>query len=155
MRKPALFTGLLLLAFISINFAFPEKETNVMGTYRSKHYGLLRQGFNSFVLKRRLTDYNSELILYPDSSFSKDGRLTTMTGKWEASNDTLFLHVLTNRFRIDSLSETGRNDRFLRADGILKYKISANEIVRNHIVTLCDDSTRKFNGIETLVKAED
>ncbi len=90
---------ILLIALLSCT---NEKELKP-GEYRNRRPGkitqakYLIQGIDRFTL-------GSKLMLSNDSSFELITCGNIMTGKWEETGDSLFLTVLSNRLRNDSLN---------------------------------------------------
>lgn len=56
----------------------------------------------------------ASLQLEMDSSFEYKTCSHIMTGKWKAQNDSLYLYVKTNRYRVDSLNKTGFEGKFAK-----------------------------------------
>ncbi|MBS1687971.1 MAG: hypothetical protein JSS96_04555 [Bacteroidetes bacterium] len=72
----------------------------------------------------------SSLFLSADSSFEYKTCGNIMTGQWKTQNDSLYLIVKTNRYRIDSLNKNGFNGKF--AEIPLKphiYKIKHGDLL--------------------------
>lgn len=65
-------------------------------------YLFITQGIKSYV-------GGSEIILNNDSTFKHTSCGNIITGKWNIKKDSLFLKVLTNRWRNDSLNKYGFN----------------------------------------------
>ena len=77
----------------------------------------------------------SEIILNDDSTFKYTTCGNVMTGSWNHSKDSLFLKIITNHWRNDSLDKNGLNGKWpLIAKRPIGFKFSNNYLTKIHIL---------------------
>jgi hypothetical protein len=127
---------LFLILCISLLYGCKSEHDIHLGNYKSIEYSKL--DLVVLYLFKRINGafVGSELKLEIDSSFIYTTCGNSMTGNWKCYNDTLFLNVRTNKFRIDSLNVSGLNGNFppLPKDPI-KFKIENEYLIQIHIIT--------------------
>jgi hypothetical protein len=101
---------LLLLVFFLLGCSSGREVRT--GSYRSVRLNMVEFGFRFVFQNVGSCMIGSEILLNPDSTFKYTTCGNIMTGRWTATPDSLFLHVQTNRYRIDSLNKTGFHGKF-------------------------------------------
>jgi len=82
------------------------------GTYTYVRLSKVQLGY--LFLTKGIKSYSigSELVLMKDSTFKYTTCGNIITGTWNYLNDSLFLKIKKNRWRIDSLDKNGFNGRW-------------------------------------------
>jgi hypothetical protein len=99
-------TGILLVLILC---GCSDKTPFQTGTYSNVKISNIELGY--LFLTKGVKSYfvGSELVLNKDSTFKYTTCGNIMNGSWYNFNDSLFLKVISNRWRIDSLNKFGFN----------------------------------------------
>jgi hypothetical protein len=102
----------LLILFLILLLGCKNDHDIKIGSYKSVKLNKLELGF--LYIFKGINSYfiGSEIDLSMDSSFVYTTCGNIMRGSYSIKNDSLFLNVKSNRFRIDSLNITGFNGHY-------------------------------------------
>jgi hypothetical protein len=121
---------LLLGIIIVILFYACSNQTKVkQGTYRYVRLSKIELGYLFLTKGIKSNLIGSEIVLKNDSTFKYVTCGSIMTGKWNQINDSLFLKVTKNRWRIDSLDKYG----FQGTWPIIPIKLIGFKVYNNYL----------------------
>lgn len=120
-----LFAILILVIFIS---SCSSNDNICITKYKSVRYSKFEQYWNYLFRGINTFAVGSEIELKPDSTYKYTTCGNIITGTWCTSEDSLFLKVLTNRWRNDSLNTYG-------------FEGKMPEIAKEPIVFIFDDNS--------------
>ncbi|RZL45452.1 MAG: hypothetical protein EOP00_17425 [Pedobacter sp.] len=104
------------------------KDKELCGKYKSeiKYLDRIRYYESGFYTA-------SKLLLNPDSTFNYETCKTLSNGKWKATNDSVFLHTSSIKFKIDSLKYLPKWKKYLIIpDKPTKLKIGDGKLISTH-----------------------
>jgi hypothetical protein len=104
-----------------------------IGSYKSVTYNKFDFAFQYLFKGINSAFVGSEINLKNDSSFVYTTCGNIMKGSYYVKNDSLFLKVKSNRFRIDSLNDKGINGHFATVPiNPIKFKIDNEYLFQIH-----------------------
>jgi len=122
-------TLILSTILISLIISCNKTEQTLIGEYESetiKFHELplfYLSGFKGYTK-------GAKLLLQADSSFEYTTCANVFNGSWSEFNDSLFLSVTENRYRIDSLNVVGLEGRFATIPSkAITFKIEENLLI--------------------------
>jgi hypothetical protein len=108
------------------------QSVDIAGTYKSHNPSLVKKGWKKLVEGYDGFITGSELELNRDSSFQKITCGNILTGKWYATNDTIYLKYETNEWRNDSLQQNGFEGKWPKVPkDVQKVVFIENKIIFN------------------------
>jgi len=144
-------TKILPLLGILMTITFSTVLGQITGNYKSAEYNLFERGLlylngvESFI-------GGMDLTLESDSSFYMISCSMTKTGKWSILHDSLYLEVLTKRWRIDSLNYSKEHVEWMeRPFHPIIYKIIENGFYREMYLT--NEKKGKIKAADKLIKS--
>jgi len=124
---------LALLLLIIICISCTPDYTIKTGTY--KYVILSKFEYYTLRLTNKITSYavGSEIILNQDSTYRYTTCGNIITGTWFTKKDSLYLRVLSNRWRSDSLNKYGYKGKWPELSPTpFVYKIKNDYIIKIH-----------------------
>ena len=119
---------LIIICCISCSSTTDSVKT---GTYKSIKLSKIELGIRYVFQSVKTYPINCQLDLNIDSTFTYTTCGSINTGVWRSFSDSLLLFVETNRFRNDSLNDTGFNGHFPKIpEKPIAYKINKNKLIR-------------------------
>ena len=95
---------------ISLALSCPAFGQDISGSCRNKTFGLLDQGL--LFLNNMATAHGCSLELKKDFTYTYRTCGNIETGTWERRGDSLLLFCQSNRYRVDSLNQSGWQGKF-------------------------------------------
>lgn len=95
---------------IFLALSCPAFGQDIPGSYQSKSFGLLDQGL--LFLNHTTTAQGCSLELKKDLTYTYRTCANIETGTWERRGDSLLLFCRSNRYRVDSLNQSGLWGKF-------------------------------------------
>ena len=91
-----------------VQFAgFSQNHKVKIGTYKSVRPSRFELVWDAYLHGIKMYGVGSELVIGEDSTFQYTTCSTINYGKWSTLKDSLFLHIIKNRWRNDSLNKYG------------------------------------------------
>ena len=126
---------IMVILIVNLFLGCSKQTTIKQGTYTYVQLSKIQSGYLFLTKGIKHNFVGSEIVLKNDSTFNYITCGNIMTGTWNYINDSLFLKVTKNRWRIDSLDKYGFHGTWptipLKPIG---FKFDNDYLVRIHIL---------------------